>query len=459
MPETRDLPDIVLSRLRPCGLAAIIICLWLAGCAPRSFVEATATPDKSGPQTKFINYAPGLAHPAALPQASPETSVTPEETKPPVTAPAPILAAPAEPTENVPAPTPQAIVTTPTMPVEAEPASAQAETAIAAIIMASDQERSEETPAPPAAKAEKPPQRNPDDIIASNETTQPTATTTVSDYYLSPGDVIEISVWGEEMTREVIVPPDGKVSYFLIGQLRIADRTMEEIRDEIEKRLAEYIVNPKVIVLGKNFIGNAASVLGAVNQPGQKTINPGDRITDLLAKAGGFMYILGDNTSEDSRLMADLSGAYLSRHGKNQDIDMVRLLDQGDMSQNVMLLKGDLLFIPYTKRANVYALGEVANPTVIHFREDLTLLDVIAHAGGLNKTTYKDEICIIRGSLKDPEVIRLHYPSILNGTETNRLLMAGDIVYVPATMVTSIERLSRQIIPFLDALVRKDEAL
>jgi len=484
MPKTHGLPEIVLPRFRRRYLVAMLLCFWMAGCAPRpSGPLATVNSDEPESQTRFIGYAPGVAHSATVTEKTPAMPAQPE---PPVATPqAAILETPAAsvatkpaavprtptgaaavPTEvmsaHVPqAAAPQAIAAPPAMPVEAKPNTAQPELAIAAIITASEKALAEvEKPAAPTVATPGPQNpRGPDEIIASYETRQQTATPTLSDYVLSPGDVIEISVWGEDMTLEIVVPPDGKISYFLIGRIKVADRTMEEIRGEIEARLVEYIRSPKVIVLGKSFIGNAASVLGAVNQPGQKTINPGDRVTDLLAKAGGFMYVLGDNTAEDSRLMADLPDAYLSRHGKNQDIDMARLLDQGDMSQNVLLQKGDFLFIPYAKRANVYALGEVANPTVIHFRENLTLLDAIAHAGGLNKTTYKDEVCIVRGSLKNPEVIRLHYPSILKGIEPNRLLMAGDIVYVPATMVTSIERLSRQIIPFLDALVRRKEAM
>lgn len=423
---------------------------------PETSAETIAVPVATTP----LLAAPTLtaatpAIPSENPQAMTEAPVMPETTTASATPPEEVIASIIIASETA-----KGETETPAMPSTATVTATPPEAEIAAIIMASETAKGDAAlPAPPhAAINSKKTLLNPDDIIASYETRQ-TGTATVAEYLLAPGDVIEISVWGEEMTREFIVPPDGKISYFLIGQLTLAGRSMEEVRNEIEARLAEYILNPKVIVLGRSFIGNAASVLGAVNIPGQKTINQGDRVTDLLAKAGGFMYRLGDNTNEDSRLVADLPGAYLSRDGKNLDIDMARLLDQGDMRQNILLRKGDLLFIPYAKQANVYALGEVTNPTVIHFRDNLTLLDAIAHAGGLNKTTYRDEVCIVRGSLKNPEVIRLHYPAILEGTEPNRLLMAGDIVYVPATLVTGIERLSRQIIPFLDALVREKEAL
>jgi protein involved in polysaccharide export with SLBB domain len=470
MPETLDPPDIMLSRFRYRGIAALLLCLLLAACSTRDSSSVAAKPRQ---EPRFISYAPPPAHNNAATEnelAMPsEEAIAPE---PPLV----ITETPAMPeTATVTATPPdteiasiimasetaKAIIETPPLPEAVTAAATPPEAEIAAIIIASETANDEvEQPSPPPVFAShNKPQLNPDAIIAAYETQQEKATTTVSDYFLSPGDVIEISVWGEEMTREVIVPPDGKISYFLIGQLALAGRTMEEVRNEIEVRLAEYILSPKVIVLGKSFVGNAASILGAVNLPGQKVLNQGDRITDLLAKAGGFMYRLGDNTNDDTRQVADLTGAYLSRHGKTQEIDLARLLDQGDMSQNIQLQKGDFLFIPYTKEANVYALGEVVRPMVIHYRENLTLLDAIAHAGGLNKTTYKDEVCIVRGSLKNPEVIRVRYPDILRGTEPNQLLMAGDIVYVPATMVTSIERLSRQIIPFLDALVRRKEAL
>src|SRR3989339_869336 len=85
------------------------------------------------------------------------------------------------------------------------------------------------------------------------------------DYQVIVGDTIEIFVWQHtDLTRDIIVRPDGKLSFPLIGDIEAQGRTLTEIDDEVTKKLAEYVVAPQVSVTVKNFAGEKVIVLGEV---------------------------------------------------------------------------------------------------------------------------------------------------------------------------------------------------
>jgi polysaccharide export outer membrane protein len=277
------------------------------------------------------------------------------------------------------------------------------------------------------------------------------------DYRFKVGDKIEISVWGEkDMTRQVVVQPDGKVGYFLMGEIRAVDQTFKELRTELEKGLSKYIRNPRVTIIGMEFAGNYATILGAVMKPGRHIISRTDRVLDLLAASGGFRYMDSDDTAFAGDF-SDLKAAYLSRNGQIVDVDFVTLIKDGDMAQNAPIEVGDFIYIPSSTSQLIFVLGEVERARAIPFRGRTTLLEALASAGGFDeRTACKRSICIVRGSLKNPTVIMANFPRILSGKDKNVVLDPGDIVYVPSTFITEVERLSRKIIPFLDVVLKGD---
>ena len=281
-------------------------------------------------------------------------------------------------------------------------------------------------------------------------------------YRFQVGDKIEISVWGEpDMTREVVVLPDGTVSYFLIGEIQAVGKTFMELREELEKRLSKYILDPSVTIIGKSFAGTFATILGAVKKPGRHAVAQTDRVLDVISKAGGLRYVTSFGYEFTfAGHIANLKLAYLSRKGQMVDIDFVALIDYGDMLQNIPIQVGDFIYIPSSFSDQIYVLGEVRRPTTVPYSGRTSLLEAIASAGGFVETTAcKRSVCIVRGSLKDTEVMRANFPKILKGKENNIMLEPGDIVYVPSTFITDVERLSAKIIPFLEAVIGGDEVI
>src|SRR5882762_5068512 len=89
-------------------------------------------------------------------------------------------------------------------------------------------------------------------------------------YRLGGADVMMISVWkDEQLTREVVVRPDGVFSFPLVGDVQAEDRTVEEIRADLVKRLTRYIPNPNVSVAVMKVLSYKVYVVGRVNKPGE----------------------------------------------------------------------------------------------------------------------------------------------------------------------------------------------
>jgi len=108
-------------------------------------------------------------------------------------------------------------------------------------------------------------------------------------YRISAEDVLDISVWREEdMQREVIVRPDGGVSFPLVGNIQAADLTPSELEAAITVRLAKYIPDAVVTVSVVNVQGLRVYVNGKVRSPGQFLVGRYIDVLQALTLAGGL---------------------------------------------------------------------------------------------------------------------------------------------------------------------------
>ena len=109
---------------------------------------------------------------------------------------------------------------------------------------------------------------------------QDTLPTVDPGYRLGAEDIMLVSVWkDEQLTREVVVRPDGMLSFPLVGDIQAEDRTVEEIRADLVKRLTKYIPNPNVSVAVMKVLSYKVYVVGRVTKPGEYLIG---HYTDVL---------------------------------------------------------------------------------------------------------------------------------------------------------------------------------
>src|SRR5262252_1424330 len=108
-------------------------------------------------------------------------------------------------------------------------------------------------------------------------------------YIIQPNDLLEIHVWKEpELTRKVLVRPDGRISFPLVQDLQAAGMTPSDIKQEIEKELKKYIEVPNVTVIVEAIQSYKVFVTGKVAKPGALMAEKPITVLQALALAGGF---------------------------------------------------------------------------------------------------------------------------------------------------------------------------
>lgn len=158
-------------------------------------------------------------------------------------------------------------------------------------------------------------------------------------YRLGPEDVMLVSVWkDEQLTREVVVRPDGMFSFPLVGDIQAEERTLDDIRGDLVKRLTKYIPNPNVSIAVTKVMSYKVYVIGRVNKPGEYLIGHYTDVLQALSLAGGLTPFAAENDIKVMRRMRGEQHAIPFRYG---DVRKGR-----DLEQNIILQRGDVVMVP-----------------------------------------------------------------------------------------------------------------
>jgi len=116
----------------------------------------------------------------------------------------------------------------------------------------------------------------------------------IDDYKISAGDILFVRVSpSEDLSKEVVVSPDGKIVFPLIGTIKIDGYTIKEAEQIIQKNLAVYITQPKVSISVKLFSKKQVFILGEVKNPGGYSYKDGMKLFELISLAGGITQFAG----------------------------------------------------------------------------------------------------------------------------------------------------------------------
>lgn len=158
-------------------------------------------------------------------------------------------------------------------------------------------------------------------------------------YRIQPGDVLMVSVWKEEaLISEVLVRPDGGMSFPLVGDVRASGRTVDELRSLVNERLSQFIPDPSVTIAVKQIGGNRVYVLGKVNRPGEFSFSQPIDVMQALSLAGGATSFA---SLDDIQILRRESGKQTARRFRYSDVERGRRLDQ-----NILLKSGDTVVVP-----------------------------------------------------------------------------------------------------------------
>lgn len=114
-------------------------------------------------------------------------------------------------------------------------------------------------------------------------------TTKAEPYLIGPGDMLKISVWKEDdMQLDVLVRPDGEITFPLVGEIKAGGLTTRALSDELVEKLKKYIPHPSVTVSVQLSVSNKIYVIGKVNRPGEFTATGYMDVLQALTMAGGL---------------------------------------------------------------------------------------------------------------------------------------------------------------------------
>jgi protein involved in polysaccharide export with SLBB domain len=246
---------------------------------------------------------------------------------------------------------------------------------------------------------------------------------------LGPGDVIDIHFYGNSALSRtnVLIGPDGRITYLQANALNAAGLSIEELRQKIDQTLSDFYTSPRTIVIPVAFNSKKYFMLGKVNSKGAFPLDRPLTLLEAVGRAKGLETGLYQRTTVE---MADLGRSFIVRGNEKLDVDFQRLFLEGDLSQNVAIEPNDYIFFASTGAKDIYVLGEVMNPGPLGFVSDATVITAIADRGGYSEKAFKKRVLVVRGSLSEPETFVVDSGGTLDARLRDFRLQPRDIVYV-----------------------------
>jgi len=159
------------------------------------------------------------------------------------------------------------------------------------------------------------------------------------DYTVCAGDVLQITVWKEEgLDREVLVLPDGTISFPLVGTFNARGMTLNEVQNTVKDKLRSYIPDASVSVIVKAPLGHVVSVIGQVAKPGEFVMGHRMTVMQALSMAGGLTPFASEG------------GIIVMRHEGEKETSLpvpYKDIISGDkLAKDIALKPGDVVIVP-----------------------------------------------------------------------------------------------------------------
>jgi protein involved in polysaccharide export with SLBB domain len=284
------------------------------------------------------------------------------------------------------------------------------------------------------------------------------------EYRIGPYDVLEISSYTGDQVKSTKVTVDarGTISYSFIDNLPVTGLTPTETERLLISKLSDYVRNPRISVLVKEFNSKSATVMGEFSilrstsystkaASGKINLRGRTTLTDLIALGGGYTE------------QGDIRRVVLIRKGQSYIINLYDIVEKADQSQNAIIDNGDVVNIPelpvYGER--VYVLGEVNVQGVYPLKQAQDLLAALSLAGSYTKLAKEENTLIVRGYEpgKPPIVMMANVKALLRNADLsqNIRLKDGDLVYVPRMLIGDINDWIINMTPLLNLLLYPGE--
>lgn len=219
-----------------------------------------------------------------------------------------------------------------------------------------------------------------------------------------------------------------------IAAVKVSGLTLDEARMKLQDQYRHHIHDVEVFINYADRLTRKVELIGMVQTP-TVPVDGKIRLYEVLAKA-------------HIPPSANLFMSYVVRCGKPLPVDLHKLINEGDMCQNIVMRGGDKIYIANPADATVMLMGELRSPRAVSLPYGfISLREALVQAGGIPFTGDKRHIQIIRGNLQCPKIYVLSWEHIVHLPNDSLLLMPGDTVYVSETPITQWNRFIEQLLP------------
>lgn len=245
---------------------------------------------------------------------------------------------------------------------------------------------------------------------------------TAATYELGIGDVLQISVWGHsELNTSVEVRPDGYITFPLVGDHYVVGKSTSQLAAEIQNELENFVVDPSVTVMVREFRTIRVQVLGEVRNPGYYTLRTGDRIMDALGLAGG--------PTEDANLVNVTLTRVLPDSAEIVSLDIDNFIKTGTVDNNPVLENQDVIHL--AAAGNGLVLGAVRNPGSYRIQGEMDILDLVALSGGILESADLSQATLTRRVDGEHQEIPINLEQVMASGKGSWTIGPDDVLYIP----------------------------
>lgn len=278
--------------------------------------------------------------------------------------------------------------------------------------------------------------------VASCDQPQPAENSLRSAYVLGPEDQITIrALDAEEISdRPTRIDMTGYIRLPLVGRLRAAGLTIEQLEAELASRLKTYIKDPQVAISISEFRSQPVSVIGSVKNPGVHQLQGRKTLIEMLSLAGGLAEDAGPAVKitrllEWGRIALPNAADDPTGRFSVAEVSLKSIMDARNPEQNIVIRPHDVISVPRAEM--VYVTGQVrrSGGFVLHEREHLSVLQALSLAGGLDQAASPQHSRILRaykGGLNRVE-IPVDLRKIMAGKANDVALQPEDILFIPGS--------------------------
>lgn len=259
---------------------------------------------------------------------------------------------------------------------------------------------------------------------------------TKKDYKVSPMDVLGVTVFDEpDLSREALrVSSQGKISLPLLGDLTVSGLSPRQIEQLIEIRFRQekILKHPQVSVHIQEFKGQRVLILGAVNTPGSHFKEGNERLAEMLAKAGGVKFDAdGDVAANKIRILRTVEVPGKAKQRISMEIDLDALTKGNHPEYNMVMLNGDVIYVP--EAARFFVTGEVKSPGYYKIKDKpISAVEAVTMAGGFTRIAAGNRTKLVRYQDGKEITIKVPIEDILDGDKSKDIIVRpNDVIVVP----------------------------